>query len=136
MNDKRTTPDTPAGKGRRKRAAPTIDLTATEVPPVTSEADPPPPPDVPNEAPPQAAAAWSPEPEPAAAPPPSGESNEPRKALAAALTMPMLAAGVAGAAAMSLILFGLWLTGLVPIRYAGSTALRARVAGLEMQLQD
>jgi hypothetical protein len=43
MNDKRATPDSPAGKGRRKRAAPTIDLTATEVPPVTSEADPPPP---------------------------------------------------------------------------------------------
>jgi hypothetical protein len=50
--------------------------------------------------------------------------------------MPVLAAGIAGAAAMSLVLVALWLTGLVPIRYAGSTALRARVTGLEMQLQD
>jgi hypothetical protein len=52
------------------------------------------------------------------------------------MTMPMLAAGVAGAAAMAVLLFGLWLTGLVPIRYAGSTAMRARVTGLEMQVQD
>jgi hypothetical protein len=35
-----------------------------------------------------------------------------------------------------LVLFGLWLTGLVPIRYAGSTAARARVTALEAQLHD
>ena len=127
MTDKRPTPDASAGKGRRKRVAPTIDLTATEIPPVTSEADPPPP---------QAAVAPEVEAEPGAAPPPPHAAEEPRKNLGSVLTMPVLTAGFAGAAAMSLILFGLWLTGLVPIRYAGSTALRARVAGLEMQLQE
>jgi hypothetical protein len=149
MNDKRTTPDTSAGKGRRKRAAPTIDLTATEmsasdmhghdVPP-TSEADPPLPrsSEVPIDVPPSAATTPEPEPqfESAAAPPPPASPEEPRKPAGAVLTMPVLASGFAGAAAMSLVLFGLWLTGLVPIRYAGSTALRARVTGLEMQLQD
>ena len=32
MSDKRTTPDPAESARRRKRAAPTIDLTATEVP--------------------------------------------------------------------------------------------------------
>lgn len=115
MTDKRPTPDESAGKGRRKRAAPTIDLTATEIP---SE--------VPNEAPKPAAGA----------PPPSGAAEEPRKSSGFAEPMPVLAAGLAGAAAMSLVMMTLWLTGLVPIRYAGSTAMRARVTGLEMQMQD
>ena len=35
---------------------------------------------------------------------------------------------------VTLVLFALWLTGLVPIRYAGSTATRARVTALEMQV--
>lgn len=135
MTVKRPTPDETAGKGRRKRAAPTIDLTATEVPPVTSEADPPPHPVPVDE--PQAQAAPSPEPElkpeSGSVPPPPDES---RKGLGAALTMPVLAAGVAGAAAMSLVLFGLWLTGLMSAGDSGADALRARVAGLEMQLQD
>lgn len=137
MTVKRPTPDEPAGKGRRKRAAPTIDLTATEVPPATSEADPPPHP-APVDEPPQAQAAPSPEPElkhefESAPPPPPDEK---RKGLGAALTMPVLAAGVAGAAAMSLVLFGLWLTGVMSAGDSGADALRARVAGLEMQLQD
>ena len=48
MADKRTTPE--AGAGRRKRAAPTIDLTAREVPPpvaAASEPPTPPPPEPP-----------------------------------------------------------------------------------------
>jgi hypothetical protein len=138
MTDKRPTPDASAGKSRPKRAAPTIDLTATdvtaaEVPPVTSEADPPPPRAVPADEPAaQAQAASALEPEPAA----DLTADEPRKDWTAAVTMPVLAAGLAGAAAMSLVLMTLWLTGLVPIRYAGSTAMRARVTGVEMQLQD
>jgi len=47
-----------------------------------------------------------------------------------------LAAGLAGGLVVSLVLFALWLTGMVPIRYAGTTAMRARVAALEMQLHD
>ena len=125
MTDKRPTPDETAGKGRRKRTAPTIDLTATEVPPAASEAPSPPPPETPVDEP--AAAAQEP---PRAEAPPADKRKE------SVLTMPVVAAGIAGAAAMSLVMMVLWLTGLVPIRYAGSTALRARVTGLEMQLQD
>lgn len=130
MTDKRPTPDESAGKGRRKRAAPTIDLTATEMlseaPKAAAGA---PPRDPVGETPPAAA-------EPASAPPPSSAADEPRKSSGFAVPMPVLAAGLAGAAAMSLVMMTLWLTGLVPIRYAGSTAMRARVTGLEMQLQD
>jgi hypothetical protein len=49
---------------------------------------------------------------------------------------PALAAGIVGAALTAILLFALWLTGMVPIRYAGSTAMRARVSGLEMQVHD
>lgn len=47
-----------------------------------------------------------------------------------------LAAGLAGGLIVSLVLFALWLTGMVPIRYAGTTAMRARVSVLEMQVHD
>jgi hypothetical protein len=130
MTEKRPTLDPSAGKAaRRKRAAPTIDLTATEIPTVTSEADPPPPPTA-------AASETAPEPEPAATLPPSGADEAPRKSLSAVLTMPALAAGLVGAAAMSVIFLSLWLTGLLPIRFAALTMTRARVTALEMQLQD
>lgn len=47
-----------------------------------------------------------------------------------------LVAGMAGGVAVAAVLFVMWLTGLVPIRYAGTTAMRARVGVLEMQVQD
>lgn len=47
-----------------------------------------------------------------------------------------LAAGLAGGLIVSLVLFALWLTGMVPIRYAGTTAMRARVSVLEMKVND
>ena len=37
MSDKRTTPDPAERAPRRKRSAPTIDLTATEVPPAAAD---------------------------------------------------------------------------------------------------
>jgi hypothetical protein len=131
MTDKRTSPGAAESARRRKRAAPTIDLTATEVRSAAAEtpppADPPQPPapDEPlieREAPPAAAMAPS--------------IDHPWSWLSSHMTGPALAAGLAGAAVMSLVLFGLWLSGLVPIRYAGSTAMRARVTGLEMQMHD
>ena len=139
MTEKRPTSPSSAGKGRRKRAAPTIDLTATEVPATESRATEAPPHDLPAHdvpaqdlpPPPHVAAAPEPEPETVAGPSAAPKENPPSRPV-----LPVLAAGIAGAAAMSLVLFALWLTGLVPIRYAGSTALRARVTGLEMQLQD
>lgn len=47
-----------------------------------------------------------------------------------------LAAGLAGGLVVALVLFALWLTGMVPIRYAGTTAMRARVSVLEMKVND
>jgi hypothetical protein len=108
MADKRRTPETPqnaaedAGPGarRKKRAGPTIDLTATEVPPAqeTPPRDPPP----------------SPAPEPPAAPADS--------LLGSRIDTGTYVAGAAGAFAMTLILVALWLTGLLPVRYAAAPA--------------
>lgn len=126
MADKRTTPEA----GRRKRAAPTIDLTASEVPPAVkaSEAVPPAPEPLQSPPPPE-----SPIVDRAAAdnPPPA----DPWAWVNANFSGPVLMAGLAGAGSVTILLFALWLTGLVPIRYAGSTATRARVAALEMEVQ-
>ncbi len=129
MADKRTTPE--PGTGRRKRVAPTIDLTAREVPPVVAASEP-----LPPVAEPPPSSPPPPEPpivEQAAAdnPPPA----DPWAWVNANFSGPILMAGLAGAGGVALLLFALWLTGLVPIRYAGSTATRARVAALEMELQ-
>ena len=123
MADKRTTPETPerapraasAGPGGKKRAAPTIDLTATEMP-----------------SPPQAAGPESAEPPPPAEPPPaapeppSGKASDPPAGPAAIpprgnIVMATLAAGAAGAAAVMLVAAALWFSGLLPQRYATST---------------
>jgi hypothetical protein len=135
MADKRTTPDTPQegqqdaqheaahGPRRKKRAAPTIDLTATEV--NRSQGNPPPQPPPARE-------------QPAAdheIPPPAGNNGSPDNR-SRWLSGPTLAAGFVGAAMVTAVLFALWLTGLVPIGYAESTAIRTRVAGLEKQIHD
>jgi len=136
MADKRTTPEVPpgaqqsapqeaaAGARRKKRAAPTIDLTAAEMPPPQS--DPPPAP--------------TSEPSPAAPEPPSGLTIDAPAAAAGSslggrIGAAMLA-GVAGGAIVILALFALWLTGLLPVRYAASTDTSAQVAALEAQLRD
>ena len=104
MADKRTTPEAPASSETphaprpKKRAAPTIDLTATEVPPVT--------------------AAEPPKPELPPAPDQSGSTEESGTGLFTNLRIPGLAAGSAGAAIMTLLLVGLWLTGVLPSRQA------------------
>jgi hypothetical protein len=127
------------GARRRRRVAPTIDLTATEID--------------------NAAAAGAALPQPAAEPagaservPPSAEAASferkawdrktwdrkawDRKAwgwLRTHLTWPFVAAG---GAVVLLVLFTPWLTGAVPIQYADASAMRARVSVLEMQLRD
>jgi len=110
MADKRTTPETPAGAQpdapqdagsgprRKKRAAPTIDLTATELP--QHEAT----------SPPQS----DPPPAPAQEPPAEARSGGP-------ISLATLAAGVTGAATVMLVLVALWLTGLLPVRTVVST---------------
>ncbi len=140
MNDKRTTP---AGGRRAKRAAPTIDLAATEVPPVVSDPMTPaagPAPEVaPAEPVVETVASQSPPPEPPPVEPPRADApnggNDSWSAIRRHVTVPTLVAGFAGAVAMTLVLLVLWITGLVPIRFAGSTATRARVVALEMEVQ-
>jgi hypothetical protein len=123
MADKRTTPEAPPegapqaapeGPRRNKRAAPTIDLTATEVPPA------------------QPAAPSQPEPPPATNEPPAGSAggeppNTVAKRPAGSIAMAALA-GAAGAATVLLILLTLWLSGLVPLRYAASIDTTSQVA--------
>jgi hypothetical protein len=102
MADKGTTPETPqnaeqgaqqtapAGPRRKKRAAPTIDLTATEMP----------------------------SPEAAASPPPDPPPFDKAATRAGGSTgVAALVAGLVGAAAVTLVLAALWLTGLLPVRY-------------------
>jgi len=131
MAEKRATPedsekmsDTPRPK---KRAAPTIDLSATEVP--------------------QAAASGEPAPRETAGPPPSDPPRSPGQNDSSAghfakFNFPALAAGSAGAAVMTLLLIGLWFAGLLPSRDSGATvapagdtksitALNDRIAALE-----
>ena len=119
MADKRTTPEMPAGAQpdapqdaatgprRKKRAAPTIDLAATEMPSPPHEAAPPPRSDPP--------------PAPAHEPPAEARSGGP-------ISLATLAAGVAGAATVALVLVALWLAGLLPVRTVASTDTGAQVS--------
>jgi hypothetical protein len=139
MNEKRTTP---SGGRRPKRAAPTIDLAATEVQPAASEpvqASSEPPQAEPVVETPAHSENQTPPPEPPPVDPPRADASDGANghwsSIQKHVTLPVLAAGFAGALAMSVVLFVLWLTGVVPIRYAGSTATRARVAALEMEMQ-
>jgi len=124
MSDKRTTPDPAEGARRRKRPAPTIDLTATDV------------------------SASSPEYEPHAAEPPRDENASEAVGPAAespasngakqrnwAAARQMFFAGLGGAAIVVLAFFGVWLAGLVPARHASpADATTASVATLNERL--
>src|SRR5262245_47973133 len=124
MSDKRTTPDPVEGASRRKRRAPTIDLTATDV------------------------SAPTPEPEPHAAEPPRDEhpsgppestAENPAKNGANqrnwVVARQMFFAGLGGAVIVALVFFGVWLAGLVPIRHASPVdAGSASVAALSERL--
>jgi len=114
MADKRATSETPEkaqedatpGARRKKGVPPTIDLTVTEMPagaagPQQSE-----PPPTASEPPP---AAQEPRSIPAQKAPPATSGSVSR-----------YIAGAAGAVTMTVILFGLWLTGLLPVRYEAS----------------
>ncbi len=102
---------------RRKRAAPTIDLTATEVP---AQA---------------AAPSDPPQPEPAQAePPPSGAHEPPRHAsFGAAATS--IAAGIAGAVIAIAVLAALWAAGVLPAA-TQSNGESAQIAALQKQIKD
>jgi hypothetical protein len=100
-----------ANKPRRRRPAPTIDLAATEIPPADTAGD------TPTQEFLSAA---------------EGETSKSRRVSIST----HLVAGLAGGGVVALVLFAMWLSGLVPIRYAGTTAMRARVTGLELQVKD
>lgn len=137
MADKRTTPGAAEAARRRRRAAPTIDLTATEI-----ESG-------------RALGAAAPPQQPPSDPPPHSESgpagrgptreflSEDKRGAASKawvwarmnISATTLAAGLTGAVMVTLVMFALWLTGLVPIRYAGTTATRTRVSVLEMEVR-
>lgn len=140
--ERRSEPDEgPVAPERPRRTPPTIDATATELTEPATDGPVPPPPE--SSEPPE-----SPEPPAGEFQPGSARDFLSEDSAAAAHDKPggigprsgfslgMLAAGFAGGLVVLLVLFVLWLTGLVPIRYAGSTAMRARVAVLEMQVQE
>jgi hypothetical protein len=122
MADKRTTPEVPptepedagldatSGALRKKRAAPTIDLTASEVPPAA-----------------QAGSSPAPEPPPAAAESPP--AAPPASRLGAHINVTTYIAGATGALAMALILGALWLTSLLPVRYVTTAATDSKAIG-------
>jgi hypothetical protein len=130
MADKRTTPDPAEGARRRKRPAPTIDLTATEVPEAKATEQP------------QAAA----EEPPAAPPEPSADDGadaahnpEPGMHISSTRSTPaiwqMFIAGFTGAVIMTVVLLGLWFAGMVPSRDADTAiADPASVAALNQRL--
>jgi len=126
MPDKRTTPDPAEGARRRKRPAPTIDLTATDVSASSPDhevhaAEPPPRDEHPS------AEARQP-----AAENPAGNGAKPGNWAAA---RQMFFAGLGGAAIVALVSLGVWLAGLVPARYANPVdAGSASVAGLNERL--
>ncbi len=131
MADKRTTPDPAEGARRRKRPAPTIDLTATEVPAAKAAEQPQAAADEPATTPPEAPA---PDDEAGAAhDAESGLRNASARSAPAAWQI--FIAGFSGAAIMTAALLGLWFAGLVPSRDDGSaTADPASVAALNQRL--
>ena len=131
MADKPTTPN-PAGGGRRKRAAPTIDLKATEVPTASQSPD-----SETTEKPDQTSHASSAETQ-------TENQREPQSGAGAypqggAAPWQMLAAGCAGAALMTAVLLALWFGGFLPLQNVETTrvdstataALNDRIARLE-----
>jgi hypothetical protein len=121
MADKPTTPN-PAGGGRRKRAAPTIDLKATEVPTASQ--------------PPDAETAEKPDPSSRASAAET-QPESPRGPQAASAGSPqggaapwqMLAAGCAGAAIMTGVLLALWFSGFLPVQNVETTRVDSTATG-------
>ena len=124
MSDKRTTRDPAEGARRRKRPAPTIDLTATDVsassPEYEAHAAEPPRDEIASEAA-----------ESAAESPASNGAKQRNWAAAHQIFF----AGLGGAAIVALAFFGVWLAGLVPARHASpADAATASVATLNERL--
>lgn len=127
MSDKRTTPDPAERAPRRKRSAPTIDLTATEVPSAAADSG------QPSEPPPaheQPEAVMEPEAQPMA------DQASSLKQPAAWLSVPALAGGILGAALMAIVLGTLWFAGAVPVRYVASSDSSAQISAPDNRAVD
>ena len=115
MADNRETSETPeksqedatSGPRSKKRVPPTIDLTVTEMPAGAAGPQQPDPPPMTSEPP---RAAQEPRSIPVQNVPPAAYSSASR-----------YIAGAAGAVTMTVILFGLWLTDLLPVRYEAAS---------------
>jgi hypothetical protein len=138
MSDERKASATPEGVPRRQRAAPTIDLTATEVPPPAPDASPhaatneppagPPPPHEPPHVTDDL--------------PPPPEDAGPGRRGTNGFNIAALTAGLAGGVAAAIVFSALWLSGLVPSRSGVANdadsidALTERVTKIESTLAD
>lgn len=126
MSDKRTTPGPAERAPRRKRSAPTIDLTATEVPPAAADSG------QPSESPPaheHPEAVTEPEPQPMA-----DQASPPKQP--AWLSVPALAGGALGAALMAIVLGTLWFAGAVPVRYVALNDSSAQISAPDNRAVD
>ncbi|HEX5507883.1 MAG TPA: hypothetical protein VFX37_05200, partial [Pseudolabrys sp.] len=123
MADEPTAPGTAEGAGRRKRPAPTIDLTATEV---KSESD------AQAQAGQSSGAADS---SSAADPNTEFQTNTgENRARTTGVAWAMLASGFAGGAVVAAVLVALWFADALPVRTSPAAGLNARVTQLEAQL--
>jgi len=128
MADKPTAPGTAEGARRRKRPAPTIDLTATEVNPAAGQTPPP------NEPPRAAETAADADAAPDSTVHAASQAEQPvRKA---GFSWRLAVSGVAGGAVVAVLLLALWFSGVLPTRDDDTSALRARVSSLEAQLHN
>jgi hypothetical protein len=137
MADKRKAPDAPEGAPRRKRAVPTIDLTATDVTPADiTPADVTPPAAEPAA---QQQAASEPPPPPPEEPKPTVETVPPAPEPAApawrdSKLISLLAAGVAGGVVVAIVMGALWYSSAQPPAPAGGNDTSAQIASLQQQV--
>jgi hypothetical protein len=111
---------------KRKRTAPTIDLSATEVSSAPNG----------NTPPPENATRPQPEPTPQASQPeqPQMKSGAPERRLSAGTYAAVIASGLAGATLVTAMLAALWYAGLLPMRSVQSNG--AEIAALQKQVQE
>lgn len=129
---------TPEGAPRRKREAPTIDLTAEDVTPPTATPEPPDAAPPANE--PEQAASSEPPIQPPPEPPWAAESTpEEQPAAVAAASVPwgsLIAAGVIGGVIVAAALGGLWYGDMLPVRSVTASGNGDQIAALQKQVQD
>jgi hypothetical protein len=143
MADKRVAPDAAEGAPRRKRAAPTIDLTATDVTPAAEASVSPQAASEPPASGPLAHEAMN---EPPSSPPPPPQEEPPFAEAAPPPEHPvpvwrdgrwigLVAAGAAGGALVAAVMSALWYSGVPLERDADSGDTRAEIASLRQQVQ-